>query len=935
MTPQKNPQTSGWLKTFRNLAKSAPGRSTHRRRNVCCLLLALVACSCPSQARPLPRTAVEVRAAVKGVEGTRVSLDGGWQNGLTQGMVLNLLDVKGAVVGQTRLTSVGARSAQGERLGDGNRSTAPVEAIAPYPAAITRVEGYRVSFLLPHGNRQLRVGDTLTIVRDAEPIATATFHSYQPVSAILMRVKPGASVRTSDLCWVYEAPEATQFIGVGAAAGATATARHVLPVPPRAAANATTPVASVTPPAPVDLPAPIAPDTAMTATAASRRENRAGSGTLSRSGATGLIRMPSATVTADGDFKIAVYGTKGATDFTRVGNTSASALSVGFLPKFELGFALGNERQSRDLSFNAKLQLLRETSRWPALAVGGAELKKTGRSGTNDLYYAVASKNVFNGAVNVTSGLQRTDTRGTKPYGGIEVGLTRGLSAVVEHDSIDVNYGVRASFFRDRAQLSAQHLNDHWTMHVGVRLPLNLRNKPPGAVDLPHFGNQAGGPAAVAKAVQTHLISLGLENVAVRLLGAAGATTAQRLEVAYENRSFPLDEVDALANVLATAAVYAPEGITDLAVVIKRAAIPVLYVSCPVEQYRRFMAGQIDGNTFAPSFLADSQAQQDVSSLTVLANTGIGASSYGHADIIIRPRLTTQVGTELYQLGIGLDAETELDLPVARGVNLNARAVLAGVGPLRSFEDQTYDRLAVEVATKVGPVLARGFAGRFPATTFLEFGRLARRDGVLAEAVWLPGAGRWTARGVAGRTKRDDNVPLANRTTTTYLGEGRYYYPGLDLSVRLVGGRFVDGDNGYKLGVLRRFGDTEFGLEYRDVTGGLAQRFVGPGFQRSRVAVVRLNVPIGPSYISWKPGTVRLRPPDFLDYNQRSLLTRPNYVGPARLAGNELAVAGDISRSLLDRDRLRRPYLLRSLSELRKIRSVGAGPIENRGSTGQ
>ncbi|MDQ3813967.1 MAG: YjbH domain-containing protein, partial [Armatimonadota bacterium] len=747
---------------------------------------------------------------------------------------------------------------------------------------------------------------------------------YQPLSAIVTRVKPGVPIRAGDMIWAYEAPEATQFVAVSATGSRISTSTWVHPAPgPKSAASAAAASAAPTP------SEPIAPssDTPASHIVPSQIKRPAGSGSLSRSGASGLIRMPSAAITPDGELQLARFGVHSRIDPRTVGSTAASAVSVGFLPHLEIGATLGSETQRRDISINAKWQFLKESSRYPALAVGAAELKKTGRAGENDLFYAVGSKSLLRGRVNVTAGVQRTDVRGTDPYGGLEIGIMRSLSAIIEHDGIDNNYGVRASFFRNRLVVGAEHVNERWALYSGIRVPLSLRSKPPGAVDLPSYGNQAGGVAAAAQAAQKRLINLGLENVAVRVLGPSGGTAAittpQRMEIAYENRSFPLDEMDALANVLATAAVYAPEGVTELAVIIKRTAIPVLYVACPLQDYRRFMAGQISAKDFATRFQVDN-VKREASALSVVASTGRGASSYGHADIVLNPRLSAQVGTELYQVGIGLDLAPELNLPLARGINVAGRAIFAGVGPLRATEDVDYDRLALEMSTKLGPILARGYIGRFPAGTFVA--SEPRHDAVFAEATWIPKAGRFTARGGIGAVKRQDVSTAPNERENTYLGEVRYYVPDLEFSLRAVGGRFTDGDTGYKLTALRQFGDTEFGLEYRDTSGGLAGTFFASSGKRSRVAVARFSIPIGPSYVPWKPSIVRLRPPDFLDYNLRSLLTRPNFLVPAAVTANELAVTDDTRRTLLDRDQLRRPHLLHSLPALRKIRHIESGP---------
>ncbi len=147
----------------------------------------------------------------------------------------------------------------------------------------------------------------------------------------------------------------------------------------------------------------------------------------------------------------------------------------------------------------------------------------------------------------------------------------------------------------------------------------------------------------------------------------------------------------------------------------------------------------------------------------------------------------------------------------------------------------------------------------------------------------------------------------------TIVGALRYYLARPDLNVRLSGGSYLAHDTGFAVALLRRFGHTEICLEYRNTT-------------RGRAAVVTISLPLGPSHLGNPPSVFRVRPPDYLDYEHRSLLAHPNLLSIAEDTGNELNAGDTAERFLLDRDRLNRAYILRSLSTLRRIAPIDAEP---------
>jgi hypothetical protein len=183
---------------------------------------------------PLPTTSIALKADVARVEGGIVELSSGWQQGLAVGMLLDLSDGAGGVVGRVRLVEVMPQRARGELLTSRDASSAR-SAVAPYPLAITRIDGKNLNFSVPSGNRALQVGDTLTIVRNGQAIGRAQFRGYSPIAATVTTLSPGTVLRTGDALWAYN--------DAGTAIAAVPVANNAVSGQPASETAATTPAA--------------------------------------------------------------------------------------------------------------------------------------------------------------------------------------------------------------------------------------------------------------------------------------------------------------------------------------------------------------------------------------------------------------------------------------------------------------------------------------------------------------------------------------------------------------------------------------------------------------------------------------------------------------------------------------------------------------------
>ncbi len=607
---------------------------------------------------------------------------------------------------------------------------------------------------------------------------------------------------------------------------------------------------------------------------------------LSHSGLTGLIRLPNAEVTPNGDFRAGYFSSRNTDVRTEYGNATTYGMVFGMFPNLEFGFDVGNLHQKSDLTANAKYQFLQERGMTPSFAAGVFEASKFS---TPNSFFAVLGKHFLSGRIALTGGFVRRSDIGTKPYGGIELALTPIFDAVGERDVDTINYGLRAHF--RGASAMVEHRKTGWGFIAGFTAPLSNRLRErasdsdvlPISSDTKKFDN-----SQVANAVLAGLIDARLENVKVGVSDKQGGIIA----VEYENRTYAHSELDALGEVLRILATHSPRSAGVFAVTVLRSSIPVITLSMGADDYRQFYMGNLDTKTFGDKI--NFNRGKRVSTADHQLYVAVGPRNYAKSDLFIRPSISTEIGTDNFVIAGGLDVRPELQTPLYKGVSSDVRATLSGIGPLRSRTNEL-DRYALSVATGTGDAFVRASAGRFPG----------KWDGGVIEGVISPINSSLQGRAIFGLLKENDG---SNTKSTTLVGLIRHYVPTLDTSIYGGYGKYLFGDKGYTAGVSRRFGDTQLGVEYRNT-------------DRDRIGLLTFSAPLGPNKIGGAPGVLRVRPPDFLDYDQRVGLNDPNFLGTTNATGNIVATGASIVDDLLDRDRLNKLYILRSLDRLR-----AAGP---------
>lgn len=542
-----------------------------------------------------------------------------------------------------------------------------------------------------------------------------------------------------------------------------------------------------------------------------------------------------------------------------VGGQSCAGVATGFLPRLELALTLGDWSQGYDAALHAKVQARREQNGWPALSVGVLDLHREGASATA---FVAATKRLAGGRLALSLGGAQGGTAGI--FGGASYQVGSVLRLMGEYDTRRLNYG--AALFPARQIFLRAAQCDVGTLYTGgVQFDLNWPSqRPPAAA--PAAG-AALSPSDAAESVRQDLVALGFEDVRV----AAGDG---RLTAAFDNRVYTLNDRDAVAAALPVLGEHAPAGTRELCVRLQHRGIAVMEAQVPADACRDYAAGRIGRDAFTRRIR------------TRLAPAGgiAGAAanpSVLHADLMLGVGLDTEIASERYFFGTGWHARPEVSLPLGRGLLANARwsypvgGVLAAGQPRRFSTDRMVAGWAVQPASGI---LAQAVGGRFPGGYVgagLEVAAPAGRYGLI--------------RGIWGSF--DDTA--GNRHAGCALGEYWHSLPAWDARVRLYGGRFLKGDDGAGVDLLRDFGEVEVGV-------GMAST------SRGRALLTRLVLPLGPRRQTARPGALRVRPADIMDYRQRSSLAQAgfnDYRVPAATA-NELNLGGvGLIESMLNRAR--------------------------------
>ncbi len=605
-------------------------------------------------------------------------------------------------------------------------------------------------------------------------------------------------------------------------------------------------------------------------------------------GLTGLIRVPTADVMTDAMVRFSYIAITGA-DAKNMNFGGVSKYDVTFtpLPNLETAWTMGDADWGHDFTLHAKWRVTRESDRWPAFALGAADLKRTQTPG-KATEFLVATKHLYNDRLGLTLGAAVGNARGVLAGASYTVGNTVQFSA--DYDTKDINTGV-ALLLPPHGMLRLQHSNDltslQYAVQFGLTGPASLATSAPPVAAAPD-------DATLVARVQQAAVAQGFENArAVLERNPAG----KRLTLAYENRRYTLNDLDSTAALWPVLAAAAPADVHTLALALSRNGVPTLVLSTDADAYRKYAAGTLAPRDFVAQLYA--RTLRDLPAGTPLADSGRANDMALHSDVIIGPGVRTEFGTEFAEAALGIAARLETSTPLADGLTLTSRftSPYATVGNLSETvpDEFAMNRLLGAYAFRPCPgVLGQAMIGRFPGEQdgpLVEFaapiGRLAMAHATAA-ALWSNG-------------ERTDYV----------LGELWRLIPRYNLQLRVFGGQFLSGDVGGGVDVLRFFHEVElgFGVRYTRMPTSLRDNLVAwnvlpttPDLN-NMVATIRVVLPLSLRKQPLAPGVIRPRTPDVFDWSYYSTAHGSNYTVLANTLANELYSGSDLLETMLNRNR--------------------------------
>lgn len=774
----------------------------------------------------------------------------------------------------------------------GTESSAPSTAVESSEAdlLVTSVQGQDVYLWHDAPDELTAATDRVAVLRNGECIAVVKLIDEGPLAGRL-EAPPAVAPRAGDGARPWQPGDEPRVTAVAVAEPEPESGPPVVAQAPPGVVTQTDRSPRQAPPS--DLGSRVAAGVPRTASVDGRPRLTPPKG-LSFSGPTGIIRVPNAETQDPGTLRIGRVHADDSLDTRIPGSRSRVQFTVGVIPGLEMG-ATHFERYLEDLTYHGKVQLLRESRRWPSVAVG--TMDERAAYDLEPTRFVALGKHFLDDRVRVTLGYGDGGLDGV--FGGIEAALNSHFTLLAEYGANDASFGLRATP-TPRVHIDLAELGGHLGGHVTYALhiadgdphtePVSLK-RPDGPV----------APDELALEMQEAVCLLGMENVRTEVGETANGLTAV---VFYENRRYLHDETEALGRVLAAAARELPPGVSRLVVVVTKSAVPVLRVTTHPDDYTRFLSGELPADSYASMLVIGHGGGSPIPARNVSGSTRLADSTALTADISLTPLVRTLIGSEdplpgdpshTKTLDARLSLRPDVTAHIMDGLDVRYSRAFHVAGALGGGLDHLYAGDAAHVSYIFRP--APGALARVAAGDFLG----GRRGGVV-EGAMSTDRGRMLFRGVAGHMS-DRRLFSSGDYRWTYYGDVRYRFPQLDLTASATFGRFIDDDAGFTLNLRKHFRDVELEMQYRDTDLGKTVLFGGV-------------VPLGPGRRR-KPDPVRLRIADRYAHSQRALISDDNagFVSIASRVGNELPEF-DLTDELLNRDRLNAAYVRAHLGKL-------------------
>lgn len=549
-------------------------------------------------------------------------------------------------------------------------------------------------------------------------------------------------------------------------------------------------------------------------------------------GGTGLMEIPNARILEDGEIRVGITQALPYRWFTA---------DMGILPGLEFGARLTQITNiesphyfgNLDRAFDLKYQILPESKKWPAIAIGVNDFHGTQLFPSE---YLIMSRQLY--PLDFTIGIGSKRLKGDLEipwledyglFGGVEWVVHERVKFLAEYNPVDyqndkpsargvpegaalpVNIGLRATLAR------GIHLGLSYQRGNALGLQLQLQSilgerilpqnpDPPYQIDIDRRPFQDRDQQAMLETIHEAIRDSGFSKVSVY-------TDGKDLFAEFENQRY-LSNQKAAGRVLRILLYHSPTDTRELSVIIKKRDMPVIQVSVKSEYLEKFLLKKIPEDIFYQKMLKVRLAGKK--------NEGDKPYLVSNPDPIkrfsfdIEPDLATYLFDLSNYLQIRAGVRASVDMQLWSGGYVTARSVL----PLYSNVEGTASPAPEPVRSDVDDYIGTNFLfDRIIADHTLRFNqRLFGRvslgyfekmyAGVGAECLYLIGDGRF-ALGIDGDyvIKREPETifELLDFQRHTLFLTGYYSYTPLDITVETKYGRFLAGDIGWKFDVSRRY----------------------------------------------------------------------------------------------------------------------------------
>jgi len=585
---------------------------------------------------------------------------------------------------------------------------------------------------------------------------------------------------------------------------------------------------------------------------------------LSLQGFTGILNVPSAHVTTEGDL-YALY-TNQIERKWRSGTPYQDnyLFSAGFFSIIEVGGRLtwAPQVDAKDLSGNLKFTSEPFFRKYPYIPVMAFGLQDVG--GGAPFFrtkYAVISEDIYR--LRLTAGYGTGPDRMKGAFAGGEIKALEWIYLLADYDTKETNVGVRAVLphfwkipvsFTATAKTSLDHKPGNIDIAFGFSLPMGFQVRessrqiepkptetekrgeessptllktpeaPTGGSEIKTSGVLPGieeqglkktdlierdsqsktSNSGILEALRDRLIMGGFLNIRV------GEKTGKTLVIEYENNMFNHNEMDAMGVVFGIAATSI-SNFDNLQVIVKRKNIRMMQMTVPFATLKAFIANERKLDDLKAEMVISSKI--DSNSETTFVG-GDENSNLLATSLMVWPGTTMFLGSDYspldYEVSLIVDSFTDLwsgavlnarwNEPLFWSENFNRPDAFKGY---RSKSE--LNRLMFFQGIKLLPDVMLGVAGGMIAPDLY---------GTLNELTWKPGDGSnsfWLVQTWAHNEKND-------RLYETFLATYEYYYAPLDTSLKVRGGQFASRDRGYLVELSRLFRDTTLSFYYKNTT---------------------------------------------------------------------------------------------------------------------